>query len=76
MREAANLTALCDAYLPDRHTIKIVHVFRESARALADGVFKTASLIKPDPLRVRCIVGTLSQPPVALQMLDLAGIAA
>jgi circadian clock protein KaiB len=71
----ANLRALCKAYLPDRHAIEIVDVFREPARALADGVFMTPTLIKLAPLPVRRIVGTLSQLQVVLQTLDLAGIA-
>ena len=32
-----NLTRLCDEYLPGRHEIDVVDVFREPARALAEG---------------------------------------
>ena len=72
----ANLRALCKAYLLDRHAIEIVDVFHEPARALADGVFMTPTLIKLGPLPGRRIVGTLSQLPVVLHALGLAGIAA
>lgn len=71
----ANLRALCAAYLPDRHTIEIVDVFREPGRALAEGVFMAPTLIKLGPLPVRRIVGTLGQLDGVLEMLDLAGIA-
>ena len=67
----ANLTALCQARLPDRHEIEIVDVFKNPKRALADNVFLTPTLIKlwPDP--VRRIVGTLSQSEILLQALGL-----
>jgi len=68
----ANLTALCREYLPGRHHIEIVDVFREPKRALADGIFMTPTLIKlaPSPAPRR-IVGTLSQTQPVLQALGL-----
>jgi len=71
----ANLRALCRAHLPDRHTIEIVDVFHEPARALADGVFMTPTLVKLGPLPGQRIVGTLSQLHAVLQALGLGGIA-
>jgi len=53
----ANLTALCRAYLKDRHAIEVVNVFREPKLAPA-----------PAP---RKIVGTLSQTQPVLQALGL-----
>ena len=76
LQAIANLRALCKDYLPDRHAIEIVDVFREPARALADGVFMTPTLIKLGPLPARRIVGTLSQLHVVLQTLDLGDSAA
>jgi circadian clock protein KaiB len=66
-----NLRALCRRYLPDRHEIEIVDVFREPRRALAEGIFMTPTLLRLAPLPVRRIVGTLSQTQVVLQALDL-----
>jgi circadian clock protein KaiB len=45
----ANLTALCDAYLPDRYEIEVVNVIKEPKRALADGILMTPTLIKLSP---------------------------
>jgi circadian clock protein KaiB len=45
----ANLVALCQAHLPDRHEIEVVDVFREPKRALADGIFMTPTLVKLGP---------------------------
>ncbi|MDB5810710.1 MAG: putative thiol disulfide isomerase [Betaproteobacteria bacterium] len=68
----ANLTALCRAYLPDRHSVELVNVFREPKRALADGILMTPTLVKlapaPSPRR---IVGTLSQTGPVLLALGL-----
>ena len=72
----ANLTALCRAYLPDRHKIELVDVFREPKRALAAGIFMTPALVKLAPSPVRRIVGTLSQMPPVLRTLGLETVAA
>lgn len=42
----ANLRALCLARLPGHHAIDIVDVFADPARALADAVFMTPTLLK------------------------------
>lgn len=67
----ANLTALCQERLPDRHEIEIVDVFKAPKRAFADNVFMTPMLIKLSPDPVRRIVGTLSQSEIVLQALGL-----
>ena len=73
----ANLVALCRAYLPDRHDIEVVDVFREPKRALADGIFMTPTLIKLTPSPApRRIVGTLSQTQPLLQALGLETVVA
>jgi circadian clock protein KaiB len=67
-----NLTALCKAYLKDRHSIEVVNVFKEPKRALADGILMTPTLVKlaPIPAPTR-IIGTLSQTQPVLQALGL-----
>lgn len=72
----ANLTALCRAHLPDRHEIEVVDVFREPARALADGVLMTPTLVRLAPSPVRRIIGTLSGTQTVLQALGLGSPAA
>ncbi len=71
----ANLTAICREHLPGRHEIEVVDVLREPARALADRVLMTPTLISLMP-PVRRIVGTLSQAGPVLQTLGLAIVAA
>lgn len=67
----ANLMALCLLYLPDRYEIKIVDVFKEPKRALADKVLMTPTLIKVSPSPARRIIGTLSQQQIVLDALGL-----
>ena len=67
----ANLTALCKAYLKDRHAIEVVNVFREPKRALADGILMTPTLLKLSPPAPQRIIGTLSQTEPLLQALGL-----
>ena len=68
----ANLTALCKAYLADRHAIEIVNVFQDPKRALADGILMTPTLVKlaPSPAPMK-IIGTLSQTQPVLDALGL-----
>jgi circadian clock protein KaiB len=68
----ANLTALCRTYLPGRHEIDVVDVFREPKRALANGIFMTPTLVKLAPSPPQSIVGTLSQAQSVLLALGLA----
>ena len=67
----ANLTALCDEYLANRHEIEIVDVFREPQRALTDGIRMTPTLLKLVPAPGCRIVGSLSQTARVLTALGL-----
>jgi circadian clock protein KaiB len=75
-RARANLTALCRAYLPDRHEIEVVDVFLDPQRALTDSIFMTPTLVKFAPLPLRQIVGTLSQTHTVLRALGLETVVA
>lgn len=66
-----NLRALCSARLPGHHVIDIVDVFTDPARALADAVFMTPTLLKLAPAPARRIVGNLSQTQRVLDALGL-----
>ena len=69
----ANLRALCKTYLPGRHEIEVVDVFREQKRALEDRVFMTPTLLKLAPANERRIVGTLTETAAILLALGLNG---
>jgi circadian clock protein KaiB len=72
----ANLTAICRKYLPDRYDIEIMDVFLVPARALADGIFLTPTLVKLAPAPIRRIIGSLSHTALVLQALGLEAFAA
>jgi circadian clock protein KaiB len=70
----ANLNAICHKYLPDRHKIELVDVFREPKRALEDRIFMTPALIKLEPKPVERVIGTLSHTELVLQALGLGAL--
>jgi len=72
----ANLQAICNRYLPGRHKIEVVDVFKHPDRALEDRIFMTPTLVKLAPDHVERIVGTLSQTSLVLQVLGLEELAA
>ncbi len=67
----ANLRAICNRYLPERHNIELIDVFKEPDRAMEDRVFLTPTLVKLTPEPVKRIVGTISHTSLVLQVLDL-----
>lgn len=71
-----NLRRLCDDHLAGRHSIEIVDVLREPARALAARVFMTPTLVRIAPAPDVRIVGTLSEVSTVLVALGLDGGAA
>ncbi len=72
----ANLKAICREFLPGRHEIEVVDVFKAPERALADRIYLTPTLIRLAPAPVRRIVGTLSQHERVLHALGLEPVAA
>jgi circadian clock protein KaiB len=72
----ANLTAICQAHVPDRYEIEVVDVFREPERAKADGIRMTPTLIKLSPAPTCRIIGSLSETRNVLVTLGMEVIAA
>jgi circadian clock protein KaiB len=70
----ANLRAICNTFLPGKHEIELVDVFKEPDRAMEDRIFMTPTLVKLSPGRVETIIGTLSQTNVVLQVLGLGAM--
>lgn len=69
----SNLAAFCRKHLPGRHDVEIIDVFREPARALADGILLTPMLVKLSPSPIRRVLGSLSQSQPVLRALGLSG---
>lgn len=71
LQAMANLTRLCQTYLPDRHTIEIVDVLLDPKRALTESILLTPTLVTENPYPGHRIVGTLSNTEPILQILGL-----
>ena len=71
MQAVANLHALCNEHLIDRHHIEVVDIFKEPLRALSEHILMTPTLIKLAPSPRRIVVGTLSQRSQLLAALGL-----
>jgi circadian clock protein KaiB len=67
----ANLRALCNEILQNRHEIEVVDVLKEPHRALKDGVLLTPMLVKLSPAPVSKIIGSLNDRQPVLQALGL-----
>jgi circadian clock protein KaiB len=71
-RALANLSAMCNRHLPDRHRIEVVDLLRDPQRALSDRVFLTPTLVKLSPGPELRIVGSLSDTAPILASLGLS----
>jgi circadian clock protein KaiB len=72
----ANLSALCEASLPNHPEIEVVDVFGELKRALADSIIMPPTLVKLAPSAVQKIVGTHSESSRVIEVLGLRTLAA
>jgi circadian clock protein KaiB len=63
LRAVQNLSDYCQKYLPRRHAVEIVDVFKNPERALAEKVLLTPTLVIVTPPR-QIIVGDLSDVDV------------
>ena len=66
-----NLHAFGETYLPGRHEIEIVDVYKEPKRALTEVIFMTPTRIKLAASPMRKIVGRLIDTQIALRALGL-----
>ena len=66
-----NIREFCRTALRGCCEVEVVDVFRESGRALKDGIFMTPTLVKLSPHPVVKIVGTLASSE---KLLDAFGL--
>jgi circadian clock protein KaiB len=60
VRAIANCRAICDQHFAAGHELEIVDLLTHPARALADGIIVTPTLLKLQPLPVQRVIGSLS----------------
>jgi circadian clock protein KaiB len=56
----ANLTSLCERYLPGRHEIEVIDLLEDPARALTDDIVALPTLVRRLPAPLRKVIGDLS----------------
>ena len=56
----ANLKRVCEEHLPGRHTIEVIDLLQQPARARADQIVAIPTLVRKLPEPVCKIIGTLS----------------
>lgn len=66
-----NLRKICEAHLPDRHTIEVVDLLKNPQMARGHRIFAIPTLVRTAPLPLRKIVGDLSDRQRVLAELDL-----
>lgn len=60
LRAVANAKAICEEYLTARYELEIVDLLKHPARALADGIIVTPTLLRLRPLPAQRMIGNLS----------------
>lgn len=71
VRARENLEAICREHLAGNHEIEVVDFMDEPARALADGVIVTPTLMLLAPGPQRTVVGTLADHDAVARALEL-----
>lgn len=66
-----NLDAICQQYLPSRHTLTVVDLHQQPQKAGEDEILGVPCLIKRRPGLVRRLVGDLADRAKVLKVLGL-----
>jgi circadian clock protein KaiB len=59
LRAVKNVTAICEAHFAGAYHLDVVDMIAEPARALADAVLVTPTLLKLEPAPTQRVVGNL-----------------
>ena len=70
-RAIENARSLCEQHLAHRYDLDIVDLYRDTARARADDIVATPTLVRTRPLPRRLLVGDLSDTRRVLRTLGL-----
>jgi circadian clock protein KaiB len=70
LRAIANARAICDAHFAARHELEIIDLLEHPARALADGIVVTPTLLRLRPLPAQRVIGTLNDTAQLLLVLS------
>ena len=68
----ANIKAICEQYLPNRHELVVIDLYQQPELAKAAQIVAIPTLVKALPLPLRRIVGDLSDTAQVCATLDIA----
>ncbi len=72
MLAVRNITAICETYLKDRHSLEIIDVYQQPELALSQDILAAPTLIKLAPMPVRKLIGDLSDTQKVLTALGVS----
>lgn len=67
----ANITSICEQYLPGSYELEVIDVYRRPQLAQEEQIVATPTLLKKLPLPSRRFIGDLSEKDKVLLGLDL-----
>ncbi|RME78340.1 MAG: circadian clock protein KaiB [Chloroflexi bacterium] len=74
LQALANLTRMCEKYLPDRYTIEVIDLFQEPERAGQDQIIAIPTLVRTHPQPVCKLIGDLSDTGKLLAGLGITAL--
>ena len=72
LRAMGNIKTICAEHFAACHTLEVIDMLEHPARAIADGILVTPTLVKLSPLPMQRIVGTLNDTQQMLAVLGSA----
>ena len=69
----ANISSLCDEYLPGRYDLEVIDIYQQPAQAVEQQIIAAPTLIKELPPPPKRLVGNLSDRAKVLVSLSLTG---
>jgi circadian clock protein KaiB len=73
IRAIANLREICEKYLKDRYTLRVIDVHQEKSLALREQLVALPMLIKSRPSPERRLIGDMSDTERVLKGLGISG---
>lgn len=71
VRAIANLTSVCEEYLPGRYNLEVIDIYQQTSLGKDEQIIAAPTLIKKLPLPVRKLIGDLSNKENVLIGLDI-----
>jgi len=66
-----NITEICDAHLPGRYDLEVIDIYQHPTFLQRDQIIAVPTLVKKQPIPVRCFIGDLANREKVLLGLDL-----